>query len=102
MVKERKKANSHARIMTRSSQVMFLTIKVRETIRAATKTVARTRVAVVTAKTAGPRSGMPPSSVEAESDMSRSELEETWTRHSSKGERVRLRLRSSSRFEWIC
>jgi hypothetical protein len=43
-------------------------------------------VAVVTAKTAGPRSGMPPSSVEAESDMSRSELEETWTRHSSEGE----------------
>lgn len=69
MVKDRKKAISQARIMTQSSQVTFFTMNQRLVTRAATKTEATTSVAVVTAKTAGPRSGTCASASRFGSDM---------------------------------
>lgn len=54
--------------MVLSSQLTFLTMKRLQKRRAATMTLANTNVAVVTAKTAGPRSGTP-SSVAVTTDM---------------------------------
>jgi hypothetical protein len=58
---------SHARRMILSSHVNLLTIKYRDIMRAKTKTEERTRVAVVTAKTAGPRFAIEPPGSESES-----------------------------------
>lgn len=54
-----------------SSQLTRFTILMRQNIRAATKTNDSTKVAVVTAKTDGPRSGTPP--LEVALSMSESE-----------------------------
>jgi hypothetical protein len=67
MVKDRKKEMSHDKRMILSSQVNRLTIKYRDTMRAKTKIEARTRVAAVTAKTAGPRFAIEPPGSESES-----------------------------------
>ena len=69
MVKERKNAINQANIITLSSQVKFLTMKIRLIIREITKTEASTKVAVVTAKTAGPRSGTAPLDIESDRSM---------------------------------
>jgi hypothetical protein len=72
MEKERKKAMSQAKIMIQSSRLTLRTMKYRQMMRAPTKAEARANVAVVTAKTAGPRFGIDvPSSSAAEEDMAR-------------------------------
>lgn len=98
MVKDRKKEMSHDKRMILSSQVNRLTIKYRDTMRAKTKIEARTSVAAVTAKTAGPRFAIEPPGSESESGsmatMSRA-LGSSWMGEMKPKAQITVRVRPS-------